>query len=542
MAPLKDKAVAVYARRLDLAYGEKVVFKGASFNIPANAKVALAGPNGSGKTTIIRMILGQESPDGGTLETAKWVKNIGFMPQALADADVSENISLKEFMLSGSAIGKIARRISGINTALAVRPDLDILPELGDLQDQYERAGGYQADWRIASIFGGLNLPADRLGDPVSSLSGGMKTRLFLARILFGEPDILILDEPTNHLDQDAIRWLGKFLHEYKGTVLIVSHQADFLDEFCESTLYINDQTHQVETYRGNYSAAKARKKIREEQQTKQGKLQEKERQRLQAFVDRWRAGSRAGQAQSRLKVLKKMKPVEVVKRRKQVVIKFPLKFRGGAVVVTAEKVVKDFGGGPIFPPLTFEVDRGDHVAVLGPNGSGKTSLLRIMAGRDKDFRGTLKLGYQVAVGYYSQEFESLNPKLVLLEQIRKSFPHLTYNAAMTALGHFLLAKQAEELISKLSQGEKARLALTCLFLSGANLLLLDEPTNHLDEESRRALIAAIAGFKGTIITVSHDIDYLRQTGIDKMLYVPKARFINGGLDMVDPSYLEAGD
>lgn len=494
-SPLKKadhKGTAVSMSGVSQSFGERVILEEVNFVVPAEGLVALAGPNGAGKTTIIRFILGQEEPDAGKVTVAKNIKKIGYLPQSLADLGQLGNASLLDFMLSGRAADEI----------------------------------GYGAERDITTILAGLQIPTDNLKMPISRLSGGMKTRLFLARILYSHPDFLILDEPTNHLDEVAIGWLGDYLQHFAGAGIIVSHHQDFLDKFCQKTLYVNPLTHKVESYRGNYSFFLSLRSKREKDQAKLIDQQTREIRRMEAFINRWRAGTRARQAQSWLKKLEKIQRVKKAKQERKIKMTFPLAGKSGDPVVIFRAVTKSYDGKKLFPPLAFSLRRGERMAIMGPNGAGKTTFLKILVGLERPDAGEVDLDARAKVGYYAQEHEIVDNNLTPIGQFERDFQGQTYQRIRAVLGHFLLSAQAATPISKLSQGEKSRLALALVVMSGANFLVLDEPTNHLDAMSRERLIDALAGYEGSILTVSHDEEYLAGLRVDRILTLPEGKLI----------------
>lgn len=508
--------------KVSISFGERSILDNVSFLINQGERVGLVGPNGVGKTTIIKLILGELQPDSGSITVSKSAK-IGYMPQEFSDFEVPQNLTAQNFMLSVRGLDTLTERIEQICSALQESSnEKGLLLELAKLQENFERAGGYEASIKIKIIFSGLRIPEELVQKPISAFSGGLKRRLLLAQILYLDPDILLLDEPTNHLDEEGLMWLGDYLGSFKGTVIAVSHHQEFLDKFCRKILYLNPNTCKVETYKGNYSFFLSLKDKRERQQTRLAVFQEEERKRLQAFVDRWRAGTRAKQAQSRLKILEKMEEIEKPKKERKIKLNFPVKERSGDPVISVKNVTKIYEREPVFPPLSFYIRRGERILIAGPNGAGKTTLLKMIAGIEKPTEGQINLGYKVSVGYYDQEGKTLDLSLTPIEQLKRDFPNASYQRVRQVLGHFLLSAQSEIPISRLSQGEKCRLILAQLMISGANFLVLDEPTNHLDAKSRQSLKEALMNYEGTIILVSHDKEFISGLGIRRVLSLPQ--------------------
>lgn len=528
MKEAKYKGVAISASGISLSYGERVILDDVNFVVPTDNIVALVGPNGAGKTTLIRLIMGQEQPDLGKITTPKNINHIGYMPQSLSDIKELGNSSTYEFMLSARFLDKITKEMDEVYQLLR-KPEganKTVLKRLGELQEKYAQAGGYESEGKIKSILSGLQIPIENLDTPIAALSGGMKTRLFMARVLYSQPDLLILDEPTNHLDEEAVKWLGDYLRKFRGTSIVISHYQEFLDKFCKMTLYINPSTHKIETYKGNYSFFLNLKLKKDEQQMKIASRREKEVKRMEAFINRWRAGSRARQAQSSMKKLEKMPRIEKLRREKEIKVAFPIKDKGSDPAVIVEQITKSYNNKKLFPAISLDIRRGERMAIMGSNGVGKTTLLRMIVGLEKSDNGRIELGSRTSIGYYAQEHELLNSQFTPLEQLQDSGEN--YQRIRAVLSHFLLSEQSSTLISKLSQGEKSRLALAKIVMSGANFLVLDEPTNHLDTKSRERLIEALSNYEGTILTVSHDEDYLSGLNIDRILILPERKWVYG--------------
>ncbi|MBL7078314.1 ABC-F family ATP-binding cassette domain-containing protein [Candidatus Shapirobacteria bacterium] len=518
-----------------LILGVKTIFNEIDFRVNSGEKVALVGPNGVGKTTIVRMVLREVWPDAGDFFVAKDLA-IGYMPQALSDLQILQTESVLNFMLLGRSLDTLTREIESAYKTLASQEreeDGAALQRLGELQDNYERRDGYQAESQIKAILSGLDLPTEQLGGKlVVDLSGGQKTRLFLARTLFSNPDLLLLDEPTNHLDEQTIIWLSGYLEGFEGTILAVSHHQEFLDRVCTKTLYLNPLTHKAETYKGNYSFFIEEGRKRREKEEREFKKREREREAMWVFVNRWRGNaSKRGVVNRKVRELKEMGKPGKARREKGIRVSFPVKEKGGELALLVRGVGKSYEGNEILSDLSFSLRRGERVAVLGPNGAGKTTLLKVIANDQLPDQGSIELGYQTSIGYFSQEHEDLETDLTPVEQLQKDYPGISYQKTRSVLGHFLLSEQAETSISRLSQGERSRLALARVMISGANLLVLDEPTNHLDAQSRKRLTEALLTYNGSMIIVSHDEELLTRLDIDRILVLPEKEWITGYTD-----------
>jgi len=525
----------ISASRVSLILGVETIFSEVDFRVNSGEKVALVGPNGVGKTTIVRMVLGQAQPDAGDFFVAKDL-TIGYMPQALSDLQALQAESVFNFMLSGRSLDTLTREIDSTYKALARRGrkrDDAVLQRLGELQDNYERQDGYQAESQIKSILSGLDLPTDQLeGRLVADLSGGQKTRLFLARTLFSNPSLLLLDEPTNHLDGQTIIWLAKYLEDFEGTLLVVSHHQEFLERVCGKILYLNPLTHKVDTYKGSYSFFIDEGRKRREGEEREFKKRQREKEKMWVFVNRWRGNaSKRGAVNRRVRELEEMDGLGKIRREKEIRVSFPVKERGGELALLVKGVSKSYGENEIISDLSFSLRRGEKMAVLGPNGAGKTTLLKVIANGQLPDQGSVELGYKTTIGYFSQEHENLEADLTPVEQLQKDYPGISYQRIRSVLGHFLLSQQVQTPISSLSQGEKSRLALATIIISGANLLILDEPTNHLDAQSRKRLIEALLTYDGSVIIVSHDEELLTSLDINRILVLPEKEWINAYKD-----------
>lgn len=529
MKEIKYKGVAISASRISLHYGARKIFDDVNFVIPTDNIVALVGPNGSGKTTLIRLVLGQEKSDLGEINIPRNINKIGYMPQSLSDIKELGNSSVYEFMLSARSLDKMTKKINKIYELLE-KPEGDkkwVLKRLGELQERYMRAGGYESESKIKSILAGLQIPLENLNKPISNLSGGMKTRIFMARTLYSQPDILVMDEPTNHLDEEAVKWLGDYLKKFKKTGIIISHDQEFLDKFCKMTLYVNPLTHKVEIYKGNYSFFSDLKSKKEKQELKIISRRKKEVKRIEAFINRWRAGSKAKQAQSLIKKLGKISSVEKIKKEKEIKVDFLIKEKGSDPAVIVRHIVKSYDNKQLFKAFSFDIRYGERIAIMGPNGVGKTTLLKIIVGLEKPDNGEVNLGAKTSIGYYAQEHELLNFHSTPIKQLEYDLGE-NYQRIRSVLSHFLLSEQSSTIISKLSQGERSRLALAKIVMSGANFLILDEPTNHLDAKSKERLNQALSEYKGTILTVSHDEEYLSKLNINRILILPERKWVYG--------------
>lgn len=486
------------------SFGGLQVLDEVSFTLGFGEKVALVGPNGSGKTTILRLIAGEEEADSGTIQVLPGV-TIGYMPQ---DSElVGERSLIEEVWNASEEVVRLECELRRLEAAMgeATGEELEaILAKYGEMQHEYERLGGYSFDAEVKSTLSGLGLGPEHWEKPVNILSGGQKTRAALAKLLLQQPDVLLLDEPTNHLDIEAVEWLEDFLQDFSGTVLVVSHDRYFLDRVVTKVIDLHEGY--TKTYAGNYTAYVRQKQEFLRQQLEDYERQQAEIARLEDFIRRYHAGQRHREAKSREKKLARMvrirKPkLEADKMR----VRFEQAKTSAQIVADLRDVGKAFGERQLFAGLNLMVENGDRIGIVGPNGAGKTTLLRMIVGDEEPTTGTLSLGYGVEIGYFDQDLSGLDPENTVLEEILDT-EDLGPAEARAFLARFLFKGDSVfKAVSKLSGGERNRLVLAKLMLKKPNVLVLDEPTNHLDIDSRQALDDALKAFEGTIILTSHD-------------------------------------
>lgn len=501
------------------SYGAQTILDDVSFVVNAGERVGLVGPNGCGKTTLLRIIAGQAQPDRGVVSLRA---SVGYLPQGIALDDAR---TVGEYVRAGVTEYDEARaRVEALAAQLAQSPEL--IAQYGEAVARFEALGGYAVEHRIEEILAGLGLdvPQDAL---IAKLSGGQRTRVGLACLLLAEPNLLLLDEPTNHLDIDALEWLERFLADYRGAAIIVSHDWAFLDATISRILELDEQTHRVTEYAGNYSIYAATKARERDKQWAAWKDQQAEIRRIEADIARTKAQAQRTEQRTKndqlrryaKKVAKKAKAREHRLRRyldsqervdkPQQTWKMKLEFgampRGGQIVVTLNDLGCAFGERWLFRHANLTLQHGERIALVGPNGSGKTTLLRIIAGELAPSEGGVHIGSNVRVGYMPQEQETLDAHTMPLEIIRALAP-MSETEARHFLHFFLF--EGDEVFTRvgaLSYGERARLLLARLVVSGANCLLLDEPINHLDIPSRARFQSALDAFPGTVLIAVHD-------------------------------------
>jgi len=527
---------------LTVEVGGRNVVEGATFTIMARDKVGIVGRNGAGKTSMFKVLGGDNEPAGGKVTRSG---AYGYLSQDPRTTQEAEKRSAISHVLSGRNIDEDLERLEKLRVAMEENADERNVSRFIKAEDAFNLKGGYSAESEARSIAAGLGLKADRLDLALGVLSGGERRRVELARILFAGSDMLLLDEPTNHLDVDAKTWLLNFLRNYKGALLVISHDLELLDEAITRVLHLDrpneDDIGTVYEYRGTYSQYKRSRAEDEARAEKKAMMQAKEVARLQEVVDRF--GAKATKATMAHSIEKRIARIEsestgVRKKDRVLTVKFPDPPQSGVTVVTATGLSKGYGGPPVFEDVSFDLGRGERLLVLGLNGAGKTSLLRILAGATDANIGNFEWGYQVSVGYFAQEHDTLDPHQSLLWHMRRELPGgspLTETQLRALLGMFGL--QGEKVFQEsgsLSGGEKTKLALAMLMVGRNNVLLLDEPTNNLDPQSREAVAGALENWKGSIIMVSHDEEFVERLNPTKVILLP-----DGEVDYFSPEWLE---
>jgi ATP-binding cassette subfamily F protein 3 len=501
----------IQANDLSKSYGAQDVLSGVSLTVPRQARVALIGPNGVGKSTLLHLLAGVEQPDGGSLQLARGLE-IGFLPQ-------ESSYGVKSF--SGETIWELCQgafvellrseqRLRELEQAMADPRQVDeAMVRYGSMQEAFELAGGYTYEARMRQILGGLGFAPDELDAPLARLSGGERTRALLARLLLGDPDLLILDEPTNHLDLEAIEWLEAWLRDFAGAAVIVSHDRYFLDRVVDQVWELNPGG--INHFRGDYSAYLEQRSQRLALLEARFQSQQEHIRKEQDYIQRNIAGQNTRQAQGRRKRLERMLRDEAVvlpDSTRTAQIRFAEARRSGDIVMQTSGLAIGYPDAeePLFQVPDLTLLRGECVALIGPNGAGKTTFLKTLLGDLEPFSGKVTLGASLQCGYFEQAHAGLRPEKTLLEEVLDSDPTLRISEARSLLGRFAFSgDEVKKQVRVLSGGERGRLALLKLVLQGANLLLLDEPTNHLDIPSQETLQAALESFNGTIMLVSHD-------------------------------------
>lgn len=529
-------------QNISKAFVENQVLKNVSFHIEDHEKAAIVGINGAGKTTLLRIIVGEMTPDDGQVVLAK-DKTLGYLAQ---NSTVDTSHTIYEELLSVKAdLLRLEEKIRECENNMK-HADGDALEDLmkqyTSLTHAFETGGGYLYRSELVGVLKGLGFTEDEFSKPVATLSGGQKTRVALGRLLLQNPDLIILDEPTNHLDMTSIAWLETYLLNYKGAVLIVSHDRYFLDRIAGKVIEI-DQS-KATTFMGNYSDYAVKKEQLRVAAWNAYMNQQREIKHQEEVIEKLKSFNREKsikRAESREKMLDK---IEVIEKPSEVRTDMKLtltpRILSGNDVLTVEHLSKSFDSHKLFTDVNFEIKRGEHVAIIGDNGSGKTTLLKILNGLVPADQGTFRLGSNVEIGYYDQEHHVLHSEKTLFEEISDDYPYLNNTQIRNVLAAFLFTgEDVFKRISDLSGGERGRVSLAKLVLSNANFLILDEPTNHLDIMSKEILEDALNGYEGTILYVSHDRYFINRTA-HRILDLTEGQFVSyvGNYDY----YLEKHD
>jgi ATPase subunit of ABC transporter with duplicated ATPase domains len=513
----------ITAHQLEVRAGARLLMEGVSFRVAPGDKVGLVGRNGAGKTTLTKILAGEALPAAGTVQSTG---TVGYLPQDPRTGDPT--VLARERILSARGLDDVVRRLRASETEMGSDD-----PEVRDrAMRRYERAdaelhagGGYAAEAEAAQIASSLGIEDRVLGQPLSTLSGGQRRRVELARILFSGADSMLLDEPTNHLDADSIMWLRDFLASYRGGLIVISHDTGLLEKTVNKVLHLDANRAEIDVYNMGWKSYLLQRETDEKRRKRERMNAENKAKTLTDQANRMRAkATKAQAAQSMLKRAERlMAGVEAERQSDKVArIKFPAPAPCGKTPLTAAELSKSYGSLEVFTDVDLAIDKGSRVVILGLNGAGKTTLLRILAGVDRSDTGQVVPGHGLKIGYYAQEHETLDTDRTVLENMQSAAPQLTDTDARSVLGAFLFSgDDAHKPARVLSGGEKTRLALASLVVSSANVLLLDEPTNNLDPASREEVLAAIRSYEGAIILVTHDEGAVLALEPERVLILP---------------------
>ena len=511
-------------RDLEIRVGARLLMDGVTFRVDKGDKIGLVGRNGAGKTTMTKTLAGETQPTGGVIERGG---EIGYLPQDPRSGNPEDLARTR--ILDARGLGQL---LLGIQAATLEMGDPDpavaerAMKRYGDLDDRFNALGGYAAEAEAASIASNLSLPDRILDQPLSTLSGGQRRRIELARILFSAADTMILDEPTNHLDADSVTWLREYLKTYQGGVIVISHDIELVEEVVNRVFYLDANRQSIDIYNMGWRNYQRQRAADEERRKKERSNAEKQASALQKQAARFGAkASKAAAAHQMVaraeRLLSGLEEVRAVDRVAK--LRFPTPVACGRTPLMASNLSKSYGSLEIFTAVDLAIDRGSKVVILGLNGAGKTTLLRILASVDEPDTGQLEPGHGLRVGYYAQEHETIDVKRSVLENMVSSSPNITEMEARRVLGSFLFTgDDSAKPAGVLSGGEKTRLALAMIVVSGANVLLLDEPTNNLDPASRLEILDALANYEGAVVLVSHDEGAVEALNPERVLIMPE--------------------
>ena len=492
-------------------HGKQILFVDASASVNRGEKIGLVGPNGSGKTTVFRLIVGEEQPDGGSIAIDRGLV-VGYFSQDVGE--MKGRTVVEETMAGAGEVSTVAHELHALEAAMADPSRGDELETLverfGEVQARFDELDGYGLEARAREILTGLGFRPEVVAGDVGALSGGWKMRVALARILLMQPDVLLLDEPTNHLDIESILWLETFLRDFKGALVMTTHDREFQNRLVSKIVEIDGG--ELTTYSGNYDFYVEQRELAAAQKEAAYARQQAMLAKEQAFIDKFKArASHAAQVQSRVKKLEKIERVEPPRRRRVVEFDFPKPPRSGEDVAKLEAVSKGFGERRIYDKFDFLIRRRERWCVMGVNGAGKTTLLRLIAGESQADAGRTTIGASVKLGYFAQHaMDILDPEKSPLSTLEDAFPKASLGSLKTVLGAFgFSGDDVEKPVRVLSGGEKARVVLARMLYDPPNFLVLDEPTNHLDLDTKEMLVGALGDFEGTLLFVSHDRRFL---------------------------------
>lgn len=515
-------------KNLTMTFGLQEIFDDVTIQIKDNDKVGIIGMNGAGKSTFFKLIMKKLEPDSGRI-IIKSGTRIGFLPQVISDEIPSMDISVFDFLLEGRPIKKLETELSEAYMEASTETDerklKDVMKRIGKIQEKLEYYEVYQAENILLKIITGMNIDGELLDMKLCNLSGGQKSKIAFARLLYSNPEILLLDEPTNHLDIDSKDYIINYLKHYNGTVLVISHDIEFLDEVTNTTLYVDKATHKMEIFPGNYEKYI---KIRNERLKTQERIvekQEKEEEKLKKIIAKYIGGNekKARIAKDRQKKLARLEENKITIEKKPKIARFKMKINhpSGVVPLKCEELIFGYNKEhTLINDLTFDLSRGEKFLIVGENGVGKSTLLKLIVGSLKPLAGEILLNEKTEIGYYAQEHEILDNDKIILENFKEY--NMSTKELRAFLGNFLFSgDDVYKKVGVLSPGERSRVALAKIALTGANLLILDEPTNHLDPQTQEMIAHTFKDYEGTMLVVSHNVEFVDNLGIERMLMLP---------------------
>lgn len=515
---------------LSLSFGTAEVYKNLTVEFNQNDKVGIIGVNGAGKTTLFKLILGELTPDAGTITVSS---KIGYLPQVIED-NFDKEMSVFDYLLSARPIKELENKLTNLYEQIATEKNehnlKKYMKDITKVEDELTYYEQYNAESELLKIIAGMNIDDALLDLKLKNLSGGQKSKIAFARLLYSKPETLLLDEPTNHLDLDTKDYIIEYLKNYKGLILVISHDTSFLDEITNKTLYIDKNKKTGTLYNGSYSKYEKIKKERELATSRLHDKQQKEEEKLKEIIARYIRGNekKANIAKDRQKKLEKLlsEKVEVEKKNKYTKFKINIKYPSYSIPISCNNLTFRYTEeNLLYQNLTFDLIRGEKFLIVGENGIGKTTLLKLIMNILTPLEGSINISEKTLIGYYAQEHDLLNKEKTIKENFSDS--GLTDYELRRFLGSFLFTN--DDIFKKtniLSPGERSRVALAKIALSGANTLLLDEPTNHLDPMTQLIIADTFKDYEGTMLVVSHNLEFVDNLGIERMLLLPSGRIM----------------
>lgn len=525
---------------LCMSFGTQVIFDNASFQVNNNDKVGIIGVNGAGKSTLLNILLGNLTPDSGTIKLDTKIK-IGYLPQVIMDDVENKDETVFDYLLEGRPIKNLKKELEDLyQTISTIDNDYELkkyykkINKVSELLEYYDE---YNAESILLKIINGMNINDELLDLKLNDISGGQKSKIAFARLLYSNPEILLLDEPTNHLDLDTKDYIIDYLKKYHGIILVISHDTEFLNEVTNKTLYVDKIKHDITIYNGNYEKYQ---KIKQERDLAKKRLydrQIKEEEKLKNIIAKYIGGNekKANIAKDRIKKLERLQKEKVTLEKNNKYTRFNIQINRPSYSIPIKCNNLTFGydeDNLLYQNLNFDLSRGEKLLVVGENGIGKTTLLRLIMGYLKPIEGSIEITDKTDIAYYAQEHEILDTNKTILDNFR-NFGLADYEIRRV-LGSFLFSgDDIYKNIEVLSPGERSRVALAKISLSGANTLLLDEPTNHLDPMTQSIIADTFKNYKGTMLVVSHNLDFVDNLGINRMLLLPSGRITYYDRDIV---------
>lgn len=515
-------------KNLSMSFGKQLIFDNINMILPDDEKVGIVGVNGAGKTTFLKIMMGVVSPDYGKIIMKKNTR-VDWLPQVISDTGVDLNINVFDYLMSGRPIEQLNNELSSLYEKLCLEgvDTENIYKEITRVQEELEYYDVYNADAVLLKIIDGVKINEEMLGKRLKELSGGQKSKVAFARLLYSKPEVILLDEPTNHLDSESREYITNYLKNYKGSVFIISHDVDFLNQVTSKTLFIDKRFNSFKLYDGNYSYFKKIQKEQEDNLIRQAQMQEKQEKKLRDIVLLYSnsSGKRKRMAQDREKKLEKLlkNKIKINIPSKQVKFDMEMNRESGVIPLSVKEVsfkYKEENEDYLIENVSFDIYKGERFLVVGENGVGKSTLLKLIVGLIKPNKGDINIANKTDIGYYAQELDGLNLEKSIIDNFVEF--NMSINKVRNILGRFLFfGDEVFKKVGVLSPGERARVALAKLSVSGSNFLVLDEPTNHLDPETQNLISEVFKDFKGTMILVSHNPNFVNNLGIERVIILP---------------------